>query len=96
MLNIFQMMDWGSNMWIFMGIGMAIFVLIVIIIIFYYLFAHRSRTNKVYVTSQIKNQESVKKKVDVEVKHDESHFCPNCGEKIEEKTVICPTCGSEI
>ena len=96
MLNIFQMMGWG-NMWTFMGIGMVIFVLIVIIFVLYYLFAHRSRINKVYVTSQIKNQESDKNTVDEEIKHEESYFCPNCGEKLDEKSLkYCPSCGSEL
>ena len=28
-------------------------------------------------------------------KHPEIKFCPNCGKKIEEKSVICPVCGIE-
>jgi rubredoxin len=29
-------------------------------------------------------------------KHPEIKYCPDCGKKIEEKTVICPMCGIEI
>ena len=95
---IFEMMDWGSNMWVFMGIGMTIFVLIVIIFVLYYLFGLGRRTNKVKIKKQIiTNQEVVKNSVGEEIKHEESYFCQNCGEKLDEKSLkYCPSCGSEI
>ncbi len=93
------MMGWGSNMWILMGLimGICILVALVIGIVLYYLYSHRSHdaiNNNKIQTQKIQNFANTE--ITEEVRHDESLFCPNCGEKIEEKTVICPTCGSEI
>lgn len=93
------MMGWDSNMWALMGLVMGIGILLALIIgiVLYYLYTRRSHdiiSNNKIQTQEI--QDFANTGIIEEVKHDESHFCPNCGEKIEEKTVICPTCGSEI
>ncbi|KKN56006.1 hypothetical protein LCGC14_0576450 [marine sediment metagenome] len=92
------MMDWGSNMWVFMGLAMGIGVLCLIIFVLYYLFFRGKRSGNVNVKTQIKgDQEFVKNSVGEEIKNEESYFCQNCGEKLDEKSLkYCPSCGSEL
>ena len=90
------MMGWGSNMWVLMGSIMGICVLIVLVL--YYLYTRRSHytsNNNKKQTQKI--QDFANTEIIEKVKHDESHFCSICGEKLDEKTLkYCPYCGSEI
>ncbi len=90
------MMGWDSNMWVLMGSIMGICVLIVLVL--YYLYTRRSHytsNNNKKQTQKI--QDFANAEILGEVKHNESHFCPICGEKLDDETLkYCPYCGSEI
>ncbi len=83
-----NMMDWGSYMWIYMMIGMIIICVIIVIII--YLLNRRKHKEKI-------PQETKKIAVVKDARAEKTHFCPRCGEKIDDLNLkFCPHCGSEI
>ncbi len=81
-----NMMDWGPNMWFYMILVMVICVLIILIII--YRLSRRTHKDK-YSPKEIGEVKHVKS--------EKPNFCPNCKEKLDDKTLkFCPHCGSEL
>ncbi len=104
------MMDWGSNGWFYMILGVSLFVIIAVILL--YLLSRRTRQDNLTDISHqeaYNNEKSNKietrnlqritsdKGIEEKLKSENAYFCPNCGEKLDERTQkYCPFCGSEI
>ncbi len=87
-----NMMDWGPNIWFYMILVMVICVIIVIIIIYW--LSRRTHKDKYSQKSDQKSKEMGEVK---HVKSEKHYFCPNCKEKLDDKTLkFCPFCGSEL
>ena len=87
-----NMMDWGSYMWFYMILGMVICILIIIIIIYW--LTRRTHKDK---DLEKPNQKSIQIGEAKDVKGEKPYFCPNCKEKLDDKTLkYCPFCGSEL
>ncbi len=90
--NMHHMMDWGSDIWFYMILGLMAFIIIVIIL--FYLIARISHEDKGLSKS---NQEPTQVNVIEENKKKKVSFCPNCGEMLSDsKAKYCLSCGSEI
>lgn len=103
-------MDWGSNGWFFIILGVSLFVIIAIILL--YLLSRR--TNKDSLTDrshqEIFNYEKANKRetqnleritdykgIEEKLNSEKAYFCPNCGEKLDKRIQkYCPYCGSEL
>ncbi|MFX1358461.1 MAG: hypothetical protein ACFFA8_14410 [Promethearchaeota archaeon] len=103
-----QMMDWGSNGWIILVLGGAIFLLFIIILLY---FLSRGRNHQenfpnnkqdiIYNKNELLNipnsYSSRPVKDNVKSDYDAVNYCPACGEKINGTEVkFCPFCGARI
>ena len=87
------MMGGGSNIW-FYGIIALIFIYIIIAFILIYWLA-RDTSKDIKLTPNKKT--SVHPAINQREKVSKPRFCPNCGEKIDDRTLKhCPTCRSKI
>ena len=87
------MMGWSSNIWLYMIIAIFLIYVMIAIILIFWLARGTSKDIKLATTKK-KSMHSV---VVERVKVMKSHFCANCGEKLDVKTMKnCPTCGSKI
>ena len=87
------MMDWNSEVWVFVIIiGIISFILIILIL----LYIMRKGTNKL---ESIKTSDQQFKKTELKSNQllDEVNFCPECGAKFDKQGIeYCPACGHKI
>ena len=90
---MFHMMEWSSEVWLFVTmIGIISFFLIILIL----LYMMRKGTNKLENTKS-SDQQLNKTEFKTDQHLNETQFCPDCGAKFDEKGIVyCPACGHEI
>ena len=87
-----MMMDWNSNFWFYIIIGLIALVIIVIVII-----NLMNRSTKQEISSIGFDDAISKPDVNKKFKENSPQFCPGCGEKIADPTgKFCPLCGTQF
>ena len=94
--EINHMMGVGTYSWVYIIIGIVIFLLFVLILL-YILNYGQSKSNPSWTDKTVVDQKrSNSNEYDDQAK-DKAFYCPNCGAKITDKTYsYCPNCGSQI
>jgi len=95
--DINHMMDWGLNGGFFMILGVGIFIAIVVILL--YVLSRRPRQHTLTDIShqEVNNNKDSDKGIEEKLNSENNYFCPNCGEKFDNRTLkYCPSCGSEM
>ena len=91
--DMFHMMEWGSDVWLFViVIGIISFLFIVLILLYFM----RNGTNKL-VSTKSSDQQIIQTELSSIQHLNEIKFCPECGANFETMDLTyCPACGHKV
>ncbi len=91
--DMFHMMEWGSDVWLFViVIGIISFLFIVLILLYFM----RNGTNKLESTKS-SDQQIIQTELSSIQHLNEIKFCPECGANFETTDLTyCPACGHTV